>query len=201
MPSTADPRGERPGSTRPVDAVAHVVDAVDRLVPEADDPGSDLPVTSSRSLPWVGILFALCAVALVPWIFYLLDALPSRALSPNFDIAWAGFDVMLLVALLATAVATLRRSRWMSATGGWTAGLLVTDAWFDLVTAPDQGALIEAILLAVLVELPLAGISVWVCLHAQEIVERRILLLQRRARGAGGRPGGRPRVRLPRRPR
>ncbi|WP_409484275.1 hypothetical protein [Arsenicicoccus dermatophilus] len=197
MPSTADPRGEQPASASPVDAVAHVVEAVDRLVPEADDPGSDLPVASSRSLPWVGILFAGCAVALVPWIFYLLEALPSRALSPNVDIAWAGFDVMLLVALLATAVATLRRSRWMSTTGGWTAGLLVTDAWFDMVTAPDEGALVVAVLLAVLVELPLAGISVWVCLHAQDIVERRILLLQQRARRADDRP----RVRLPRRPR
>ena len=57
---------------------------------------------------------------------------------------------------------------------GAAAALLVADAWFDVVTAPDPTALIAALAMAVLVELPLAATCVWLCRHANQLAERRI---------------------------
>ena len=53
-------------------------------------------------------------------------------MSPHYDAAWAGFDVMLLVALASAGYFALRRSRYL-VTGA--AALLVVDAWFDVVTS------------------------------------------------------------------
>ena len=93
---------------------------------------------------------------------------------------------MLLAALAATAYFALRRSRYLSMAATTTAVLLVVDAWFDLMTTPS-GQLAESIVLAAVVELPLAAVCIWLSLHTQELTERRIVLLMRR-RGRAARP-------------
>jgi hypothetical protein len=45
--------------------------------------------------------------------------------SPHYDAAWAGFDVMLVVALASTGYFALRRSRYLATAA--TATLLVVD--------------------------------------------------------------------------
>ncbi|MDQ6686536.1 MAG: hypothetical protein M3Z50_02820 [Actinomycetota bacterium] len=131
---------------------------------------------------WVGIPFAVAAVLLVPWIIYIAVNLPARELSPNYDLAWAGFDVMLFASLACTAVAALRRSQWLELSAAWAAGLLVTDAWFDIVTAPDGRTLFRAFAMAFLVELPLAALCVWLVIRSREVAERRIQNLLRQSR-------------------
>jgi hypothetical protein len=59
--------------------------------------------------------------------------------------------------------------------------LLVTDAWFDVMTAPSGRDLAEAISMACLVELPLAGTCLWLTRHSQDITARRLTLLLRKA--------------------
>jgi hypothetical protein len=60
------------------------------------------------------------------------------------------------------------------------------DAWFDLMTTPS-GQLAQSIVLAAVVELPLAAVCIWLSLHTQELTERRIvLLMRRRGRTAAG---------------
>lgn len=175
-----DDGGEGGGGDGVLAGLSHLVEKVDDLAGAEDNPANRLGGDESRHLPWIGVLLAGAAVLLVPWIVYLAFTLPSRALSPNYDIAWAGFDCLLLVSLGATAVAVLRRSRWTAAAAGATAGLLVTDAWFDVVTSPAGAAQVEAIVLAALVELPLAGLCAWTAGHATDIVERRIEIFVRR---------------------
>jgi hypothetical protein len=51
------------------------------------------------------------SVLLLPWTIYLAVSLPSGQISPDYDTAWAGFDVMLLAG---TAWFALRRSRCLS---------------------------------------------------------------------------------------
>ncbi len=120
---------------------------------------------------------------LVPWTIYLAVHLPGRQLSVHYDLAWAGFDVLLFVALAATAYAVLRREPWVGMAAGAAAALLVADAWFDVVTAPTGRALLEAAVMSVLVELPLAGTCIWLCWHAYALAELRIRhLLRRRVR-------------------
>jgi hypothetical protein len=125
----------------------------------------------------VGLLLAVCAVLLVPWIVHLADTLPDRAVSRHYALAWAGFDVMLLLALGSTAVLVLRRSLLMGAAATWSAALLVADAWFDVVTAPTRSQMVEALVLAAFVELPLAALCLWVLARAREIARLRFRVL------------------------
>ena len=55
-------------------------------------------VDNARVVRWAGPAFALFSLVLLPWIVYLGYSLPSRQVSPDYDVAWAGFDVILLVA-------------------------------------------------------------------------------------------------------
>lgn len=130
---------------------------------------------------WVGILLAVAAILLVPWIIYIAINLPARELSPNYDLAWAGFDVMLFAALACTAVTALRHSPWLGLSAAWAAGLLVPDAWFDIVTAPDGRTLFRALAMAFLVELPLAALCVWLVIQSRAVTEHRIQNLLRQS--------------------
>jgi hypothetical protein len=118
---------------------------------------------------------------LLPWIAYLAYSLPSRQVSADYDVAWAGFDVMLLVALAGTGYFALRRSRYLATGAAAAATLLVVDAWFDVMTTLP-GQRLEPVALAAGVELPLAAVCVWLSLHTQQLAERRLVLLLRRGR-------------------
>ncbi len=158
------------------------MDRLDALVEPAPEPENAVLVDEAQVVRWAGPLFALFSLILLPWTIYLGASLPSRQLSPNYDTAWAGFDAILMVALAATAYFALRRSRYLSTAATATATLLLVDAWFDVLTTPaDQQA--QSILLAVVIELPLAGVCIWLSLHTQQLTERRITLLMRRRGG------------------
>jgi ABC-type cobalt transport system substrate-binding protein len=158
-----------------------LVEKLDTLVPPAAEPENAVLTDETRMVRWTGPIFALFSVIMLPWTIYIAASLPAREVSPNYDAAWAGFDVLLLGALAATAFFALRRSRYLSTAAAATATLLVVDAWFDVMTTPAGGRL-ESILLAVAVELPLAAVCVWLGYHAQQLAERRIVLLLRRQR-------------------
>ena len=180
----------------PADQVSEQEDIVvrlDSLVAPAPEPENDVLVDEARIVRWTGPMFALFSLILLPWTIYLGESLPTRQLSAHYDAAWAGFDVILMVALACTAYFALRRSRHLATAATATATLLVVDAWFDVLTTPS-GQLAESILLAVAVELPLAAVCMWLSLHTQQLTERRITLLMRRRRGPRGRRG-RPRGR------
>lgn len=121
---------------------------------------------------WTAPLFLVLAVLLIPWIVYLGLALPERATSSHWDVAWVGFDAMEFVALALTGWLAYRRSTWVEMTATAAAVMLVVDAWFDVVTANGGWDLTQAIVLGVGIELPLAGVSLWIARHA-ELVRRR----------------------------
>lgn len=117
----------------------------------------------------VGPVFVVSALALVPWTGYLFLTLPERHLVAHYDLAWGGFDIMLIVALLATAWGAFRRSRLLPVAASALATLLVCDAWFDTVMAAGPHHRLWAIAMAALVELPLAVCCVWLAFHAQAL--------------------------------
>jgi len=165
------------------------VDRLDSLVAPAPEAENAVLTDNARAVRWAGPLLALFALIMVPWTVYIGESLPQRQLSPHYDVSWAGFDLMLLAALAATAYFALRRSRYLSMAATATAALLVVDAWFDLMTTPS-GQIVMSIALAAAVELPLAAVCIWLSLHTQELTERRIVLLMRR-RGGARRPRSR----------
>ena len=76
----------------------------------AGDTGNAEPTDEVRALAWIGAPFALFSLILIPWTVYLAGSLPSEQVSTHYDAAWAGFDVMLMLALAATAYFALRRA-------------------------------------------------------------------------------------------
>ncbi len=121
---------------------------------------------------WVVPLFGLAALLLVPWVVLLVFELPSTTRAAHWDVAWAGFDVVLALLLLSVAVAAWRRSPWLEGSATATATLLFVDAWFDVLTASTRAEFVVSIAEAVLVELPLAGL----CLLLARDAERRLRL-------------------------
>ena len=132
---------------------------------------------------WSAPLFLVLAVLLIPWIVYLGLALPERATSTHWDVAWVGFDAMEFVALASTGWLAHRRSTWVEMSATAAAVMLVVDAWFDVVTAHSGWDLTQAIVLGVGIELPLAAASLYIARHAE-------LVRRRPARGAH--PGRQP---------
>jgi hypothetical protein len=113
----------------------------------------------------IGTLVA-ASFGLVPWTLWLTYSLPSRHLTRHYDLAWIGFDVGLLCVMALTTAAALRGSRALLPLSVATGTMLVCDAWFDLVTSWD----LEAVLLAVFAELPLA--IVCLLLARRQILEQ-----------------------------
>jgi hypothetical protein len=125
-----------------------------------------------RPAPWVVPFFALAAIVLVPWIVFLVRALPSTHAAAHWDIAWAGFDVGLALLLTSVAVAAWRRSPWLEGAATAAAALLVVDAWFDILTSSSGVELAVAVALAAFVELPLAALCILLARGAERILRR-----------------------------
>jgi hypothetical protein len=107
------------------------------------------------------VLFAVLGLGLLPWALWLGYSLPSRHVAHHWDLAWAGFDVVLAAALLATAFALLTGRPVLGGFAAATGALLLADAWFDVVTAADPSGRRLAIVFALLAEIPLAILCFW----------------------------------------
>jgi hypothetical protein len=118
--------------------------------------------TKLLGLRKLGILYGFCAIALIPWIITLANTLPERYRSQHWRGAWVGFDIFVVVWLLATAISVYRRSLWAIMTATATGVLLIVDAWFDVLTARSGKPALEALLLAIFIEIPLAMLSFWI---------------------------------------
>jgi hypothetical protein len=88
----------------------------------------------------------------------------------DWNVAWAGFDVALTCALVATAIGVLVSGGWLEATAAVSTALLVADAWFDIVLAGSGSERQEAVLLAVVAELPLALFCLWIALNVEQAI-------------------------------
>jgi hypothetical protein len=99
-------------------------------------------------------------VALVPWMVAL-----TRVGGPH-PVVWIGLDAMEAAGLIATGVALARGDRRRIATASATTMLLVTDAWFDVLTAAPGLERTVATLMAAGVELPLAAVCAAVAWQA-----------------------------------
>jgi hypothetical protein len=148
------------------------VSAEDVVSPEAPPP-----IERRWMPPWVGASLLILALALLPWSWWLSVTLPRTATSHHWRLAWVGFDSLLALALALTAWGLFRRSAWVLATAGATAALLVSDAWFDVLTSP-AGSRWIAILQAITCELPLAVACLIVARNAERAFERTRLVAE-----------------------
>jgi hypothetical protein len=129
------------------------------------------PAVVAPAPRWSGPLYLVLAVLLVPWTIYLGLVLPGRTTSLHWDLAWVGFDVMEFAVLAMTGWFAYRRSTWVEVTAAAACALLVVDAWFDITTAMGGWDLVQAVVLGLVIELPLAGLSLWIARHAETVNE------------------------------
>ena len=161
---------------------ARAADRVDDLIPPAQELGNEVLVDDHWMVRAAGPVFALLSLLFIPWIAFIALKLPSRELSRHYDLAWAGFDVMVLIALASTAYFALRRSRYLTTAATAAGTMLIVDAWFDVLTSPYRDRLV-ALIFAFAIELPLAAVCWWLSQQTQAIAEKRIALLLPRTRG------------------
>lgn len=140
---------------------------------------------------------ALCAaIALIPWTIYLGFTLPQNYTAQHWQATWVGFDVLLLVFMIATAVLGFFQHRLLTLFAFATGVLLLCDAWFDVMTA-EQGEFVVSVLIAAVGELPLASVLIVGTLRITRLQgppfrrERWPLVARRRAAGIHHRPSWR----------
>lgn len=137
---------------------------------------------TARRVRRAGWVLGAGAAVLLPWTAYLAWELPEHAVAVNYDLAWGGFDVGLILLLAAGAWAAFRANRWLPALAAATAMMLIVDAWFDVVTSGPSDRWL-AVAMAVLIELPVAVACLRLSAHTQGLV----LWRARHARAKGHR--------------
>jgi len=108
------------------------------------------------------LLYSAAAVVLIPWTVYLAVTLPKRVIDTHYRGAWVGFDIMLVLAMVATAYFAFRMDTRVQLPAAATATLLLVDAWFDVMTAGGRAATLEAVVMALCIEIPAALLSLYV---------------------------------------
>jgi hypothetical protein len=129
-----------------------------RWLVEVDPPRPPVaPARLQRRRRLVLAVTAISAVVLVPWTVWLSVTLPEAHRAREWRTAWVGFDIVLIVALVATAWAGWHRRQVVTALLVVSATLLTSDAWFDVMLSSGRTARMESLLTAAFVELPLAA--------------------------------------------
>jgi hypothetical protein len=121
--------------------------------------------------PWIAPALLLCAAVLLVWAALLILTLPRNYTANHWRVAWGGFDLGLGTAMIATAIAIIRRSPFAEVAAAVTGTLLICDAWFDVLTSRTSAELLQAGLEAILIELPLAALCFWMAANLARAVE------------------------------
>jgi len=119
---------------------------------------------------WVVLVFGAIGIGLLPWTVWLSSSLRPQHTTDNWDVAWAGFDSVLALMFLLTALAAWRRSPWVAVFAAITGTLLVTDAWFDVILESRADDLNAAIVEAVFAELPGAALCFWISYRTERFL-------------------------------
>ncbi len=134
------------------------------------------PESDTVPLPrWVAPVLMVTAAGLLPWTLWLTYSLPSRQVTPHYDLAWVGFDVALLTAFAATAWCAVRSSQWLVPAAAATGTMLLCDAWFDVITSGAPGDRMEAVIQALIGELPLSAICWYIVYDAERFRQATIV--------------------------
>jgi hypothetical protein len=109
----------------------------------------------TRRVHGLALLCLACTALLAPWVAYLATSLPSTHVTTDWNGAWVGFDVLLMVLLGVTGVLARRQHPLHAPAAYASAAFLVADAWFDVTTSGTNLAV--SLVSAAVVELPLAA--------------------------------------------
>jgi hypothetical protein len=122
------------------------------------------------------IIAVAIAAFMVPWSVYAALSLPARATAEHWAMAWTGLDTAEAISAGLTALLIRLRRPQAALTATLSAGLLLTDAWFDICTAAPGFDQRIAVLAAGLLEIPLAVMALtyaWFSLTPGKFADRR----------------------------
>jgi len=124
--------------------------------------GRDVPLRVRRRARRLAWAYLIVAVGLVVWTVFLALSLPKENLEHHYRLTWTGFDLIEVLAICLTAYWAFRLDARVVYPATVVATLLVADAWFDVTTSTTAQAATQALILALLVELPAAAFSLYV---------------------------------------
>jgi len=101
------------------------------------------------------------SLGLSAWVLYLSLSISTSYSTSGWRVAWVGFDVGMLLDLLAATFSVWRKRASAVIYLGILGAALIIDAWFDLTTSSGADFM-EALLLALLLEFPIAVFLFWV---------------------------------------
>jgi hypothetical protein len=122
--------------------------------------GGPMERTRRRRL-FMSLVFAV-TLFLIPWTVVLAFTLPRHYEAARWGAVWVGFDLVLTAWLAVTAWAAWRRRQLVIVASLVTATLLLTDVWFDVVTAGSRNDLLVSIATALFGNIPLATLLILV---------------------------------------
>jgi hypothetical protein len=144
--------------------------------PELSDPAGE------RRRHRFVLLATLASAALVPWVALLALTLPRSYVAARWWQTWVGFDIALIVCLLATAWCAWRRRQLLIIASVVTGTLILCDAWFDVMTANGTEDFALSATSALLIELPIAT---GLLALAYRLVRRTMRIARARTGGSG----------------
>lgn len=106
------------------------------LIQRLERPVADLKAkgfTSTLRQAHLGLMTG-GALFMIPWTVYLGITLPQNYTVRDWPLTWVGFDSLLVVFMVATAVLTWMHRQLLVFPAFTTGILLLCDAWFDLTT-------------------------------------------------------------------
>ncbi|HEY5031352.1 MAG TPA: hypothetical protein VIJ54_02670 [Actinomycetes bacterium] len=142
-------------------------DRLDEIVDDLLEPGRPVP-------RWAGPAFLVMSLLTIPWAVELWVTLPYRDVSAHYRLAWVGFDFMLAFVLARTGWLAWRGHDHVELPAVATATLLFVDVWFDIVTASNPKDRALAIGSAILLEIPLALLCIWIAQNAENVRRQRL---------------------------
>ena len=136
---------------------------------------------------WAAPVFLAVALFLLPWTVWLTWVLPSRHVTDHWDLAWAGFDAALTVAVALTGIGVYRRAPWLQGAAAAAGTMLLADAWFDITLSSGGASRMGAVAEALVSEIPLALLAFWIAADTARFFGRWPQLTSRVVRQVPGR--------------
>ncbi len=133
----------------------------------------------------VASLAAAAVLFMIPWMVYLGVTLPRRYDAQHWRLLWVGFDTLEVVVLAHVAWSAWSRRQVTLVSAVVAATLLVSDAWFDVVTSFGNRDEWVTLFTALAGELPLALFFFWI---ARRILIRMVAALHAAQGGSGPPP-------------
>ena len=116
------------------------------------------PVRPAHGARWLPRALIVAGLGMIPWLFVLATQLPGSTTAWHWPAAWVGLDGLEALGLLGTGLLLARRDGRYRLAAMATATLLLTDAWFDVLTSAPGREQLTAIAMAACPELPVAAL-------------------------------------------